>query len=637
MHIRDFISNSIRCEIFNDFSETFPCRFRIFYMDHYNNKYMKRNILLMVVLLLISGTIWADAIEKYNKNDSLQLLKFLKQSDNSIELFEGASNWETNPNWIEKVSFVTWNIDNDENRIETIDFGNLPLFLSGVLDMSDCSHLKKVKLPNCQLTSVNFSNCEKLETVILSGNKISSADFSSCNSLENIELNSNSLMLSGIKFPNQMSARCDISDQTINTTDCSIEIMNDEPCIMFNFIFDTGKELDLEFKWSAANREITPLLEKNFLENTKKGSIFYFRIKDLLEMGTEFEPEMDVLAHGLACQVKVAEINYEATYVYNAAGRFSVNLKGLKNQIIAEDSDQGAPYLNEVQPFSVFIKTIDKKIFEIPFNFIHDSRFYSKSLPKGDYIISVAWPGYLSSYYHENDEKLVTVWEEASVVPISSGDSLIDISLFPEREFVTPGTITISGNILLEDMSGSSVKAQVPTNATGSLFSKNAVKQSGSDVYTLVKTIAITDGYYEFTGLPQGEYKVTIEIAGYEKKGSIELVTGSEKTEYPDNDFIVRIDDKIIKPKGVPTAVAELFMPEAQLIVYPNPAIDLVRIEGLDGTSIIKVVNILGQTVRTWNSASSEFEFNIRDLPTGMYVIRIDSNGRIITRKLIKK
>jgi hypothetical protein len=66
--------------------------------------------------------------------------------------------------------------------------------------------------------------------------------------------------------------------------------------------------------------------------------------------------------------------------------------------------------------------------------------------------------------------------------------------------------------------------------------------------------------------------------------------------------------------------------------VYPNPAKDLVRIEGLE-PSEVQVYNALGQLASV-NYGTNEI--NVRDLPKGVYLLHItDVNGSSFTRRVI--
>ena len=78
-------------------------------------------------------------------------------------------------------------------------------------------------------------------------------------------------------------------------------------------------------------------------------------------------------------------------------------------------------------------------------------------------------------------------------------------------------------------------------------------------------------------------------------------------------------------------------IPEIKWNIYPNPVVDILRITGLDGCYTIKIVDAVGQIVTSLKGNSSELELDMSAKPSGMYLIRIESQGKSITRKLIKK
>ena len=71
---------------------------------------------------------------------------------------------------------------------------------------------------------------------------------------------------------------------------------------------------------------------------------------------------------------------------------------------------------------------------------------------------------------------------------------------------------------------------------------------------------------------------------------------------------------------------------EALLGVYPNPARESVRIEGVEENAIVEIYNSLGMMVRTLTVAADE-EINVSDLPQGVYMVRC---GRRTTRFIVK-
>ena len=65
--------------------------------------------------------------------------------------------------------------------------------------------------------------------------------------------------------------------------------------------------------------------------------------------------------------------------------------------------------------------------------------------------------------------------------------------------------------------------------------------------------------------------------------------------------------------------------------VYPNPASNTIRIEGIEPT-VIQVFNALGQLVKTVQGTN---EISVVGLPEGVYVLRItDEKGNSFTERV---
>ena len=97
--------------------------------------------------------------------------------------------------------------------------------------------------------------------------------------------------------------------------------------------------------------------------------------------------------------------------------------------------------------------------------------------------------------------------------------------------------------------------------------------------------------------------------------------------------------------KDTPTIIAagvaskqEITEPAINLEIFPNPVVDVVRVTGLEGVHTVKIMNALGQVVvSSAKGTSTELELDLSGKPAGMYLIKIELQGKSITRKLIKK
>ena len=69
--------------------------------------------------------------------------------------------------------------------------------------------------------------------------------------------------------------------------------------------------------------------------------------------------------------------------------------------------------------------------------------------------------------------------------------------------------------------------------------------------------------------------------------------------------------------------------------LYPNPAANELTIVSSLGNSNITIINKLGKTVHSLQSSNSVNRLNIADLPSGMYVIIIQSDKKVYTKKVL--
>ena len=77
---------------------------------------------------------------------------------------------------------------------------------------------------------------------------------------------------------------------------------------------------------------------------------------------------------------------------------------------------------------------------------------------------------------------------------------------------------------------------------------------------------------------------------------------------------------------------------EESILMYPNPATDIVYFNNLNNISSIAIQNSLGQIVIKQSDVSStSYEINLGTLENGVYLVKItQNNGYIYILKLFK-
>lgn len=70
-----------------------------------------------------------------------------------------------------------------------------------------------------------------------------------------------------------------------------------------------------------------------------------------------------------------------------------------------------------------------------------------------------------------------------------------------------------------------------------------------------------------------------------------------------------------------------------QLKVYPNPAVDFVKVE-FDGEQEVSLWDLRGQRIRYFARVQGALDLDLRDVPAGIYLIRVQSGVEVYTHKI---
>lgn len=87
----------------------------------------------------------------------------------------------------------------------------------------------------------------------------------------------------------------------------------------------------------------------------------------------------------------------------------------------------------------------------------------------------------------------------------------------------------------------------------------------------------------------------------------------------------------------IPSSDRDITATENAVMVYPNPVSDIIHIETLYSVDHIGLFNISGNKIREYhiNHSDSTIQIHVDDLVEGIYFVRIHTNNKVITRKLI--
>jgi len=70
--------------------------------------------------------------------------------------------------------------------------------------------------------------------------------------------------------------------------------------------------------------------------------------------------------------------------------------------------------------------------------------------------------------------------------------------------------------------------------------------------------------------------------------------------------------------------------------IYPNPVLDKLYVEGLDGPSLARIYNVHGTLIMTIPLEGSSSEIDMRELRTGVFLISFETGSGTVTRRFVK-
>src|SRR5690606_34580301 len=81
-------------------------------------------------------------------------------------------------------------------------------------------------------------------------------------------------------------------------------------------------------------------------------------------------------------------------------------------------------------------------------------------------------------------------------------------------------------------------------------------------------------------------------------------------------------------------------MNTADFSVYPNPFSNELNIKlpaSVKGDYILKISDLNGKTIHSQKQNDKSFIWNGTSLPKGIYILSIESNGKTVAKKIVKK
>jgi hypothetical protein len=225
---------------------------------------------------------------------------------------------------------------------------------------------------------------------------------------------------------------------------------------------------------------------------------------------------------------------------------------------------------------------------------------------------SIYYGNYLPTYYGD-----VLHWEEATVINLSGNMDGVHIHLIAVTS-APEGAGSISGTI--DGTRSANIPIVLRTPKPG----------------TAVMTYSSTDGSYLFSNLALGTYEIFAEIPG--KSITPQSIILDEVNPVVEGVDMMILENEIIFTLGI--GESDVF--ETIPVIYPNPVTDWINITiGLKKPSPVSIgiYDLTGRIISTESfiiSGRENIIIDSKSLPKGIYLLRYESQGEMITTKFVK-
>jgi Secretion system C-terminal sorting domain len=84
----------------------------------------------------------------------------------------------------------------------------------------------------------------------------------------------------------------------------------------------------------------------------------------------------------------------------------------------------------------------------------------------------------------------------------------------------------------------------------------------------------------------------------------------------------------------VTSSLSEIYTIETSTAIFPNPTSDVINIQSEDIIKEVILIGVNGEIAKNIIANSDNITFNVSNLSSGMYVLHINTDNAMITRKI---
>jgi hypothetical protein len=165
------------------------------------------------------------------------------------------------------------------------------------------------------------------------------------------------------------------------------------------------------------------------------------------------------------------------------------------------------------------------------------------------------------------------------------------------------------------------------------------------ETYTAFTALSFTSPNIVYTpiqtgidgNLPENRTVITANIPVTIPAGEEIMLRWIDRTDDPGFDHQLGIDDLSVTPRSTATGAAKIFGEKSDISVYPNPVKEVLNVESKkDEASSMEIFDMTGRRIQTRLLDADNTEVNVASLPKGIYMIRVQGSGKMVTSKFIK-
>jgi len=242
---------------------------------------------------------------------------------------------------------------------------------------------------------------------------------------------------------------------------------------------------------------------------------------------------------------------------------------------------------------------------------------------------SEVWTGFGDGTFYKSPQIFPLVGSGSTVAADYNGDGEMDLVFLEEGNvngYLNDGSSLFQHSTVL--YSGASIRDidMIDADVDGDLDLVVA-RYADDDAYESL--ILFNDGNGEFTdGSEQISIANTVRIEAFDidedRDMDLFIVNRTEQ----DNVFWINQTDPPLAIHDTETI---------KLILYPNPAGNLLHVQAKTAIENVSIYNILGQQIYFKHIDASNFEVDISNLTSGEYIVKILANGQLVAKKILKQ